>query len=134
ELPLGDAVGIAPRDRAKERMAGEVLVEVIEAEDDVGGLPGFIGDLDLGDDAAVVGDLGGDRSVAQRVEIDGLAVLGLAESGSGDAHGEWFRVFGLGLGLRSDIGFGLCAGVHLSLVVLLGPGLGIIGGLRMLLA
>jgi hypothetical protein len=37
ELSFGDAVGVAAGGGAEERVAGEILFEVVEAGDDVGG-------------------------------------------------------------------------------------------------
>ena len=67
-------------------MAGEVVVEVVEAEDDVAQLAVLIGDVQLGDDAAVVGDLGDDAVlVGQGVELHRLTFLGLSEVGFRDS-------------------------------------------------
>src|SRR5262249_32009523 len=75
-----DAVGDTADDATEVRVALEVAVEVVEAEDDVGELAVAVGDVQLGDDAAVVGDL--DRhafGVGEYVQLDRRTLGGLAE-------------------------------------------------------
>jgi hypothetical protein len=80
ELALGDAVGVAAGDGAEERVAGEVAVEVLEAEDDVAGVAVLVRHVQLGDDAAVVGDLGDDAVlVGEGVQLHRLPFFRLAE-------------------------------------------------------
>jgi hypothetical protein len=87
EPALGDAVGDTTRDGAEVRVPGNVFVERIKSQRDVRDVAFAIGHVHLGDDAAVGHHLHRQAvAVRQRVEINGLAVLGRAEISLGDVH------------------------------------------------
>lgn len=81
EPALGDAVGHAAGRRAEERMALHVLIEIVEAADDIAGLAIAVGHPEFREDAAVLGDLGGDAlGVRERVDLYFGAVGELSEN------------------------------------------------------
>ena len=81
ELAFGDAVAVASDQRAEEGAAllcvavADVAVEIVKAENDVGGVAVAIGRLERDDDAAIGDDGGFDASVGQRVRLD-LGAIG----------------------------------------------------------
>ena len=86
EGAAGDAVGVAAGDAPEVGVRLHVVVEVVEAERDVGHVAVAVGHLDRLDDAAVGDDLDDHApGVGERVEVDGLA-LDLAERFAGDAR------------------------------------------------
>jgi hypothetical protein len=77
ERRVRDPVRDAADDRAEVRALGDVVVDLVEPEHDVAQLAGLVRHVQLGDDGAVVGDLGeGALRVGQRVDVDRLAVDG----------------------------------------------------------
>ena len=93
ELPLGDPVGHPAHRGAEVGVLAQVAVERVEPERHVGDLPVPVRGLDRDDGRAVGGHLHGDLAVPERVEVDGLAVLRLAEAHLAQpldvAEGRW---------------------------------------------
>ncbi len=74
EPAVVDAVGDPANGGAQVGVVGYVLLEVVEAEDDVGQPARLVRHVQLREDRAEVGQPGGHaRRVGQREEVDGLA-------------------------------------------------------------
>ena len=77
EVPPGDPIGATADQGAEVGTALEVAVEVVEPEHDVGERAVAVGDVQLGDDRPVVGDLQHQAvGVLQGVQLHGFALKG----------------------------------------------------------
>jgi hypothetical protein len=81
EAALCDAIPITADDRAEVRIAFQIRIEVIEAENNIVTLPFTVRHFERCDNAAVVGDLNfSSAAIRQSIEINVLSVRCLAKA------------------------------------------------------
>ena len=95
EASLRNAVGHATTDGAERGVAFEIQIKVVEPGDDVAGVAVAVGSVKLGENGAVIHDLG-DRAAAigECINMDSLSFGVLAEDALFDSRGHdffWFR-------------------------------------------
>ena len=79
ELTLGNTVPHSANRSSEVRVVLQVAFQGIEPESDLANLAGLIGDFDGRDDRAISHDLHSHCATAQGLELNRLAIRGLAE-------------------------------------------------------